>query len=172
MVSIVLLLIGLVHVIYKINFKSNRAIDFEGNIKLAKDIFEFIEHHFNTIRIVLNVFLLVVSIYIFIFVDSLHKSIQEFRNRLYAVAKLWEVYEIKRSLCKLITTLAMKCSSHSWGWKLIEKFSLKTIKSILGFRFENICSSLPIKWLTAWFQDETVKITYFCSLWSLKERET
>lgn len=88
MVSIVLLLIGLVHVIYKINIKSNRAIDFEGNIKLAKDIFEFIEHHFNTIRIVLNVFLLVVSIYIFIFVDSLHKSIQEFRNRLYAVAKL------------------------------------------------------------------------------------
>lgn len=89
MVSIVLLLIGLVHVIYKlINFKSSKPEDFEGNIKFEKDIFEVIEHHFNTIRIVLNLLLLVVSIYIFIFVDSLHKSIQEFRNRLYAVAKL------------------------------------------------------------------------------------
>lgn len=60
----------------------------EGSISFDKDIFEIIENDFKLTRIVLNAFFLVSSIYIFIFVDSLHKTIKEFRRRFYVAVKL------------------------------------------------------------------------------------
>lgn len=128
MVSIVLLLISLAHSIYKINYKNIKLDEIKANVTFEKDIFEIIEHHFNTIKIILNIFLLAVSIYIFIFVDSLHKSIQEFRSRLYAVAKLWKAY-------KMFVQHDKFWLRNFWAENISEIYFVKTIKSILGMPF-------------------------------------
>lgn len=88
MVAIVLVIADLIFFIYKISCKKSKIEGFEGSVKYERDIFDIIEQDFWALRIVMNIFLLFSSIYIFVFVDSLYESIKEFRNRLYAIAKL------------------------------------------------------------------------------------
>lgn len=88
MVAIVLVIVDLIVFIYKISCKRNKIDNQDSNIKYERDIFEIIEQDFKAVRIVVNLLLLFTSIYIFIFVDSLLESVKEFRNRLYAIAKL------------------------------------------------------------------------------------
>lgn len=84
----ILLLIDLIYFIYKVNFKPMKP-KVDSNIKYEEDIFDIIELDYKAARIAANLFLLACSIYIFIFIDSLHKSIREWRLRLYYAAKLW-----------------------------------------------------------------------------------
>ena len=88
MVAIVLVIVDLLVFIYRISCRKNKDESHEGSIKYERDIFEIIEQDYWVVKIIVNLFLLVASIYIFIFVDSLFESIKEFRNRLYAIAKL------------------------------------------------------------------------------------
>lgn len=86
--AIILLIIDLIYFIFKISFKKAKADNVEGFVIIEKDFYEAIEHDYKAVRIIVNLLLLASSIYIFIFVDSLHKHVKEFRNRYYVVAKL------------------------------------------------------------------------------------
>lgn len=77
---------GLIIFSYKLYADSSKPED--KDLLFDKEILNIIEKYFTVIRIVVNVLLLFLSIYIFIFVDSLHKSVKEYRNRLYAIAKM------------------------------------------------------------------------------------
>lgn len=88
MVAIVLLIGDLILFIYKISCRKSKIENFEGSIKYERDIFDIIEQDYWALRIAVNLFLVFSSIYILIFVDSLYEGIKEFRQRLYAIAKL------------------------------------------------------------------------------------
>ncbi|CRL07458.1 CLUMA_CG020427, isoform A [Clunio marinus] len=81
----ILLLLDLIYFIYKINFKKK---DPQSIIKTEQDIFQLIEQDFKAVRILVSLLLLIMSIYIYVFVDSLHKCVRESRTRYYVVAKV------------------------------------------------------------------------------------
>lgn len=88
MVAIVLVTADLLFFIYRITCRRTKIESFEGNIKYERDIFDIIEQDFWIPRTIVSVLLLFSSIYIYIFINSLIASVKEFRQRLYAIAKL------------------------------------------------------------------------------------
>lgn len=88
MVVIFFILAEIVIFTYKVSLYTKQQVESDNSIKNEGDIFEIILQDYKTERFTVDLVLLIVSIYILIFVDSLHKSVREFRHRYYVVAKL------------------------------------------------------------------------------------
>lgn len=80
MVAIFLNFVGFIVLIKKVFFKAEPPVE--------DSILNIITQDYKEAFFIINILFFIISIYIFIFVDSLHKSIKEFRNRYYVVAKL------------------------------------------------------------------------------------
>lgn len=88
----VLVLLELFYYVYRIynqpNTSEAKVIYPIYSVNLEWDFFEVLERDYKAVRISASLLLLAWTIYLFIFIDSLHKTVKESRNRLYAVAKL------------------------------------------------------------------------------------